>query len=176
MCSLIRRVVRLRHAIRARCSRLLKPPRTLSDFLSFWVREAPLISLMIPPMSPVNLKDKMVFLLNIGDAKNSLAAPNLPCNTVYDGDFDVYGYPVDKTRECGCSSCESNCTPVDWSQIVKPSSIFEGITLSGIYLMIFFILISLSANLFNYLNKKKIRSKRSDSFDSYERIKFDLIK
>lgn len=114
--------------------------------------------------------------MNVGQEPNSIVVPSLPCNTVYDNDTDIYGYPVDQTQTCGCSTCESNCTPVDWSQIIKSKSIFDGISTSAIYLIIFLMITTFSANLFNYFKGKKQRHNRSDSIDSYDRIKFDLIK
>ena len=108
------------------------------------------------------------------DQGASLDIPALPCETPYSGQADEFGYPVDPTQTCGCDVCDKSCGDIDWKAIIPAPTIFTGMKVNSIFLIVFITLLTVTANYWGYYRKQKKTRARNDSIDSYERIKEDL--
>lgn len=115
----------------------------------------------------------MAFVFNIiKDEKTTLKIPNLPCQTVYDKETDIYGHKVDPKQKCGCAVCEEGCDPVDWDKILPKSRLFLGFQFRVVYLIAFLVCVIVLASIWADW-RKKVKNNREmySSFDSYDSIK-----
>lgn len=103
---------------------------------------------------------------------NSFSGPIVNCQQEYEegATTDAYGYPVEPSFPCGCSSCKESCTPIDWSKILKEQNILNGFNYKTLYLAGFLLLLVLLSRFWNCYRKRQKRLKRA-SMDSYDRIK-----
>ena len=122
----------------------------------------------------VSLEDQIAYNFTfVSETANALSIPSLPCETEYEADKDAYGYDVDPKESCGCELCEKKCDPVNWDTILHKPSFLYGFQLKSIYLVVFLLLLTALAYFWSAYRKRTKRA-RSDSVDSYERIKDDL--
>ena len=109
--------------------------------------------------------------------EGGLVLPYLNCNEKYTTDVDIFGYPVDPNRECGCSECEESCGNINWDNIIKDRSIFYGLNVNVIILFGFLIIVIIFTNLWAYCKKKNDNNSEHSrgSLDSFEYIKKDIL-
>lgn len=94
------------------------------------------------------------------------------CETDYakDATHDAFGYVIDPTMNCSCTSCQATCKPIDWSTIIKENRIIDGFQTKTLYLAAFLILVVVFSRLWSCYRKRQKKNKRA-SLDSYDRIK-----
>lgn len=124
------------------------------------------------PMDPTDESTHVATYYKLVEDETAMEVPIVNCETQFDSKAtkDQFGYVIDPEIPCGCSSCQKSCVPIDWTNIIKEPSIFNGFQIKSLYLAGFLILLVLFARLWSWYRKKKKSGKR-DSLDSYDRIK-----
>lgn len=109
----------------------------------------------------------------IKDRERTVALPTLPCSTVYTSNRDEYGYEVTPSEVCDCSVCDQSCKPIDWTHIIRKTSVFDGFQLQTVSLMLFLVSVIVLTSFWT-AHRKKVKDRKVElysSFDSYDSIK-----
>jgi hypothetical protein len=104
--------------------------------------------------------------------KNPYETNVVTCQTNYDKDatHDEFGYIIDPTMPCNCTSCQATCKPIDWTKIIRTNRVVDGFQVKTLYLAAFLILMVIFSRLWSCYRKRQKKDKRA-SLDSYDRIK-----
>jgi hypothetical protein len=105
----------------------------------------------------------------------SLVVPvaTLPCDTVYQGTKDPFGYEVDPKEVCGCDTCAEACKDEKWDKIIPKIGLLDGFQVRTVSLMLFLVSVIVLSSFWT-AHRKKIKDQKVElysSFDSYDSIK-----
>lgn len=147
----------------------LEQTKTIQGFFKFFGEGA----LGQTPLSPDDHHLEFVAIFSFTD--QGLKIPVIGCEKVYDEGqtTDDFNYPINPSEICGCNICAESCKEIDWSKILKNTSIMNGFDQSIILGASILLLFTMLGLILNAVLRRKTREK-ANSVDSYEKIKGDL--
>jgi len=113
-------------------------------------------------------------LINFSD--EGFEVPFLSCGVNYKDDqtVDDFNYPIDHDAKCTCNNCFDKCDNIDWDKILVPPSVWNGFNIQTVFGFGVMFVVTVFALILNAILKKKKNRNKSNSVDSYEKIKDDI--